>query len=144
MGNERLKTAFLILLVVAISAAFVAMIRAFLLTVLLAAIFSAMARPVYLRPEATGGDWRRLEATGGDWRRLEAWTRGRSALASVATIVLLLTLAFAPLAGLVSIVTREAVRVSRNARPWIEAPARFPLPPSLRRRPAPSCSFFIL
>jgi predicted PurR-regulated permease PerM len=134
MGNERLKTAFLILLVVAISAAFVAMIRAFLLTVLLAAIFSAMARPVYLRPEATGGDW----------RRLEAWTRGRSALASVATIVLLLTLAFAPLAGLVSIVTREAVRVSRNARPWIEAPARFPLPPSLRRRPAPSCSFFIL
>ena len=122
MGNERLKTAFLILLVVAISAAFVAMIRAFLLTVLLAAIFSAMARPVYLRPEATGGDW----------RRLEAWTRGRSALASVATIVLLLTLAFAPLAGLVSIVTREAVRVSRNAGPWIETPARFSLPPSLR------------
>ena len=100
MTQEQFRRSFLILLVVAISAAFLAMIRMFLLTILLAAIFAAMARPLYLR--------------------LQRWMWGRRALASVATILLLLVLVIAPLAGLVGIVTTEAVRVTRNVRPWIE------------------------
>ena len=40
MTETRFRQAFLLLLVMAISAAFVAMIRAFLLTILLAAIFA--------------------------------------------------------------------------------------------------------
>ena len=47
MTDGRFRSAFLILLVAAISAAFVAMIRGFLLTILLAAIFSALSYPVY-------------------------------------------------------------------------------------------------
>jgi predicted PurR-regulated permease PerM len=101
MTEERFRKAFLILLVLAISAAFVAMIRMFLLTMLLAAIFAGVARPLYLR--------------------LQRWLRGNGPLASVATIVLLLVLVVAPLILLAGAVTREALRVAENVRPWIEA-----------------------
>jgi predicted PurR-regulated permease PerM len=101
MNADRFRLAFLILLVAAISVAFVAMVRMFLLTILLAAIFAAMARPLYVR--------------------LQGWLWGRQALAAAATLVLMLTLVFAPLAGMVGIVTREAIRVTRNVRPWIQA-----------------------
>ena len=47
MTETRFRQAFLLLLVTAISAAFVAMIRAFLLTILLAAIFTGLSYPVY-------------------------------------------------------------------------------------------------
>jgi predicted PurR-regulated permease PerM len=45
MTETRFRQAFLLLLVTAISAAFVAMIRAFLLTILLAAIFAGLSYP---------------------------------------------------------------------------------------------------
>jgi predicted PurR-regulated permease PerM len=101
MTEERFRKAFLILLVVAISAAFVAMIRMFLLTILMAAIFAAVARPLYLR--------------------LQHWLRGNRALASVATLVLLLVLVITPLLLLAGAVASEALRVAANVRPWIEA-----------------------
>ena len=47
MTETRFRQAFLLLLVTAISAAFVAMIRSFLLTILLAAIFTGLSYPVY-------------------------------------------------------------------------------------------------
>ena len=68
MTDVRFRQAFLILLVAAVSIAFVAMIRAFLLTILMAAIFSGVAYPVY--------------------RRLRRLLGGRQALASITTIVL--------------------------------------------------------
>ena len=43
----EVRQVFLLLLVAAISAAFVAMIRPFLLTILLAAIFTGLTYPVY-------------------------------------------------------------------------------------------------
>ena len=49
MDNEKFQKAFVILLVVAISIAFVQMIRPFLLTILLAGIFSALSLPLYKR-----------------------------------------------------------------------------------------------
>lgn len=68
MTETRFRQAFLLLLVTAISAAFVAMIRAFLLTILLAAIFAGLSYPVY------------------------RWVLGRAgrrkALAAIATLVL--------------------------------------------------------
>jgi predicted PurR-regulated permease PerM len=101
MTEDRLRKAFLLLLVVAISASFVAMIRMFLLTILLAAIFAAVARPLYLR--------------------IQHVLRGRSALASAATLVLLLVLVITPLSMLAGAVANEALRVAENVRPWIEA-----------------------
>jgi hypothetical protein len=77
MTETRFRQAFLLLLVAAISVAFVAMVRAFLLTILLAAIFAGLSYPVY------------------EWmlRRV----RGRTALAAVATLLLLLVVVMAPL-----------------------------------------------
>jgi predicted PurR-regulated permease PerM len=65
MTETRFRQAFLLLLVAAISAAFVAMIRAFLLTILLAAIFAGLSYPVY------------------EW--MLGRVRGRTALAAIAT-----------------------------------------------------------
>jgi predicted PurR-regulated permease PerM len=77
MTETRFRQAFLLLLVAAISAAFVAMIRSFLVTILLAAIFAGLSYPVY------------------QWmlRRLG----GHRAMAAIATLVLLLALVIAPL-----------------------------------------------
>jgi hypothetical protein len=50
MTQIHFRQAFLLLLVTAISAVFVAMIRVFLLTILLAAIFAGLSYPVYHGP----------------------------------------------------------------------------------------------
>ena len=76
MTETRFRQAFLLLLVTAISAAFVAMIRAFLLTILLAAIFAGLSYPVY------------------EWILVRI--RGRKALAAIATLLLLLVLVMHP------------------------------------------------
>ena len=46
MTEDRFRKAFLILLVAAISIAFLTMIRTFILTSLMAAIFAGLARPL--------------------------------------------------------------------------------------------------
>ena len=100
MTETRFRQAFLLLLVAAISVAFVAMIRAFLLTILLAAIFTALSYPMY------GWFLRRF--------------RGRSALAAIATLVVLLTLVIAPLLAVLGAGANEALRVTETIRPQLE------------------------
>jgi predicted PurR-regulated permease PerM len=73
MTETGFRQVFLLLLVTAISAAFVAMIRAFLLTILLAAIFAGLSYPVY------------------QWILVRV--RGRKALAAIATLLVLLVMA---------------------------------------------------
>ena len=98
--RERIRKIFLVLLLVFISAIFVAMVRRFLVVLLLAAIFSAMARPVY--------------------RALLQFFRGRKHLASIATLVLLLLVIGLPAVFLGIIVVSEAIQVSDKVRPWVE------------------------
>jgi len=100
MTETRFRQAFLLLLVAAISAAFVAMIRAFLLTILLAAIFTALSYPVY------------------QW--LLGRLRGRAARAAIATLVLLLALVMAPLLAVLGAGANEALRVTETIRPRLE------------------------
>src|SRR5690349_8570593 len=100
MTETRFRQAFLLLLVTAISAAFVAMIRAFLLTILLAAIFAGLSYPVY--------EWI-LERVG-----------GRKALAAVATLLLLLVLVMAPLLGVLGAGANEALRVTETVKPRLQ------------------------
>jgi predicted PurR-regulated permease PerM len=100
MTETRFRQAFLLLLVSAISAAFVAMIRAFLLTILLAAIFTGLSYPVY--------------------RRLLRLVRGHEALAAIATLILLLTLVIAPLLAVLGAGANEALRVSETFRPRLQ------------------------
>lgn len=100
MSDARARRGFLLFLLVAITATFVAMTRGFLLAILLAAILSALAAPLYAR--------------------LERWCRGRRALASVLTLLLLLVLVVGPMLALVGIVTAEAFRVTASVRPWVQ------------------------
>ena len=100
MTETRFRQAFLLLLVTAISAAFVAMIRAFLLTILLAAIFTGLCYPVY------------------QW--LLGRLRGREALAAIATLALLLALVMAPLLAVLGAGATEALRVTETIRPRLQ------------------------
>jgi predicted PurR-regulated permease PerM len=100
MTETRFRQAFLLLLVTAISAAFVAMISAFLLTILLAAIFTALSYPVY--------------------QRLLGLFRGRRALAAIATLALLLVLVMAPLLAVLGAGANEALRVTETIRPRLQ------------------------
>jgi predicted PurR-regulated permease PerM len=98
-SRKRFRNSFLLLLTLGISILFLAMIRGFLMAVLLAAIFSGMAYPLY------------------KWilKRL----RGRRAWASGATILLLLLIIGLPLIGFLSLVAAQALDMSQAAGPWI-------------------------
>lgn len=100
MTETRFRQAFLLLLVAAISAAFVAMIRAFLVTILLAAIFTGLSYPVY------------------QW--LLGRLGGRQAVAALATLVLLLALVIAPLLAVLGAGANEALRVTETIRPRLQ------------------------
>lgn len=98
--ETRFRQAFLLLLVMAISAAFVAMIQALLLTILLAAIFAGLSYPVY------------------EW--ILGRIGGRKALAALATLLLLLVLVMAPLLGVLGAGANEALRVTETIRPRLQ------------------------
>jgi predicted PurR-regulated permease PerM len=98
--QARLRKIFLVVLLLFISAIFIAMVRRFLIVLLMAAIFSAMASPVY--------------------RGILHFFRGRKHPASIATLVLLLLVIGVPAVFLGIIVVSEAIQVSDKVRPWIE------------------------
>jgi predicted PurR-regulated permease PerM len=98
--QEKVRRIFLIILLVLVSAVFVAMIRRFLVVLVLAAILSALASPVYRR-------------------FLRVW-RGRKTLASASTLVILLGLVGIPFAGFLAIVVAEAIQVTQRVGPWIQ------------------------
>ena len=100
MTDTRFRHAFLILLVVAISAAFFAMVRVFLLTIVLAALFTGVAHPIYRRV---------LRAFG-----------GRATLAAIATLVLLLVLVIVPLLMVAGAVANEALRMNETIGPRLQ------------------------
>ena len=92
--DARFRKGFLLALVVAITAAFVFVIRDFLMTIFVAAIFSGLAHPLY--------------------RQLRKAFGGHEALASAGTLLIIVLLVGGPLVFVVSIVTTEAVRMSDN------------------------------
>src|SRR5262245_48556892 len=98
--DARFRKGFLLALVVAITAAFVYVVWDFLTTIFLAAIFSALAHPLYSRF---------LRAFG-----------GRGAMASVITLIALVVLVGGPLVFVGSVVTKEAVRVTENVTPFVK------------------------
>jgi predicted PurR-regulated permease PerM len=98
--------AFLVVMVAAISLLFLAMIRQFLITILLAAIFSAMAHPLY--------------------ERIARAYRGRRAWASLTTLLLILVVIIGPLLGFAGLVAREALRITEVVTPWAEQAIREP------------------
>jgi predicted PurR-regulated permease PerM len=98
--KTRFRQTFLLLLLAAISIAFVAMIRAFLLTILLAAIFTALSYPLYR------------------WF-LRAF-RNYSAVAAIATLLVLVVVVVGPLLTVLGAGANEALRVTETVRPALE------------------------
>lgn len=100
MSRGRSQKVFLILLLAAISIAFVAMIRQFLITIVLAAIFAGLSYPFYAR--------------------VLRLFRGRRIPAALCTVVAFLLLVVGPTLGVLGIVAREALRVSQAVLPWVQ------------------------
>jgi predicted PurR-regulated permease PerM len=119
--TTRFRHAFLIVLVVAISAAFVAMVRVFLLTIMLAALFAGVTHPAY--------------------RSMVLVFRGRARLAAIATLVLLLVLVIAPLLVVAGAVAGEARRVNETILPRLQQLVDEPGEFERRLRPIPGYEF---
>jgi predicted PurR-regulated permease PerM len=100
-GADRFRKAFLLLLVVGISLLFISVIRPFLLSVFLAAIFGGLVYPLF-------GWFRRAL---GDRRRLAALT----------TIAVLFVGVLIPTAAFLGVVANEAVQVGTRAQTWFLA-----------------------
>lgn len=100
-GALRFQQAFLLLLVALISLLFLLVIQRFLLAVFLAAVLAGMAYPLY--------------------RWILRKVRGRRALASIATLLVLVLGVALPLAGFLALVAAEAVQVSQGSGEWFEA-----------------------
>lgn len=121
MTVTRFRNAFLVLLVVAVSAAFLVMVRAFLLTILMAAIFTGVAYPLYR------------------WigRRLG----GHDRIAALATLLVLLILVIAPVLSVLGIAAGEAIRVNETLSPRIQALIDEPGELDRRLRPLPGYDY---
>jgi predicted PurR-regulated permease PerM len=100
MTEARFRKTFLLLLVIAISVCFLAMLRPFLTTILLAAIFSGLAHPLY--------------------SRILRVVRGNRPLASALTLLLTLILVVVPMLAILGVVVNQALRVTESITPVIE------------------------
>ena len=99
MNKSHFNRAFLLLLLIGITALFVKMIRPFLMAIFLAAIFAGLSAPLY--------------------RRILRLFRGRRALTSLATLLLLLLLVIIPFSALLGVIANEAFHIAERVRPWV-------------------------
>lgn len=100
MRKTILNNVILLVFVLVISTIFVSMVYNFLMVILIAAIFSGLAMPLY--------------------RWFERLFRGRKSLSSAMTLLTMAVILIFPLLTLLGIVTAEAIKVSRSVGPWIE------------------------
>lgn len=100
MQQANLNRFVVLLCAFLVTAVFLSMIRQFLMAILLAGIFSSLAHPIY--------------------RRFERWFGGRRALASVVTLLLIVTGILLPLGGLLGMITAQAIEVGQSVAPWIK------------------------
>jgi predicted PurR-regulated permease PerM len=100
MNEARFRKAFLLVLVIGVSLAFLAMLRPFLTTILMAAVFSGLAHPLYAR--------------------LHRALSGNRPLAAGLTLVLTLVLVVAPLLAILGVVVNQAIRVTESIGPVVQ------------------------
>ncbi len=101
MTRDSIHKATLLLLLIVISAVFLAMIRHFLLALLLAGIFAALTSPLF--------------------RQFEKWFGGRRQLASLSTVMVIVIVLILPLGGLLGVMTAQAIKVGQSVTPWVQA-----------------------
>lgn len=98
--GRKFEGIFLIVLALVITALFFAMIRRFMVTIFLAAVFSGMVYGLY--------------------KRLTRWLRGRKNTAAILTILIFVTVLIVPLTGFLGIVVSQAIDVTAAVGPWIQ------------------------
>jgi predicted PurR-regulated permease PerM len=106
MNRPELKKIIVLVMVLLISIVFISMIRNFIMAILLAGIFSTMAKPLF--------------------KSLARLFRGRESLASMVTLLFFFLIIVIPLAGLLGIVAGQAYKISKEIEPWIEQWASSP------------------
>lgn len=101
-SQRRSQRRFLLFLVFIMSILFLWMVRAFLITMLLGAIFTAMAMPLH--------------------RVVRRWVGGdpRSSLAAAFSLLILIVAVGLPIFVFLGIVATQALEISEAARPWLE------------------------
>jgi predicted PurR-regulated permease PerM len=96
----KFRTVFVLILVLAISGLFVAVAWPFLQTLLIAAMLAGLCHPLY--------------------RWLLRVLRGRTSLASLGTLLILMLIIFGPLSALLGVVVSQALTISEHAIPWLQ------------------------
>jgi predicted PurR-regulated permease PerM len=104
--RQKAYRAFVLLLVVVVSAVFLYMIRGFLVTVLMAAIFAGLSYPIFTR--------------------VLPLVRGSRPAASVLTLLIVLLVIVGPVVAFLGIVATEAVSISQSVTPWVTEQLREP------------------
>jgi len=100
MNQKLVNRAVLVLVLVAISLLFLGIVKPFLVAIFLAALFAALSNPLY--------------------QKLLKYFRGREALASIVTLILLTLFVFVPV-GFVAVATvSQAVDISAAAKPFVQ------------------------
>ena len=100
MTEDRFRKAFLLILVIAITVAFVAMLWEFATTILIASIFSGLVSPLYTRLKRTVG--------------------GNQPLASALTLVIVLVVVIVPVLVVLGVVVNQAIRITGDVSPVVE------------------------
>lgn len=100
VNRERFRAGFVLLLVVAVSAFFLAVMWPFLKPLVVGAMFAGLCRPLY------------------HW--LGRLLKGRHSLAAALTLLIVFLLVAGPLSAFVGVVVSQALHVSESAIPWVQ------------------------
>lgn len=100
ISRAKLRTAFVLLLVLAVSALFLAVAWPFLKALLLGALLAGLSRPLY------------------HW--VTRLVGGRKSLGAALTLLLLLVLVAGPVSAFIGLVVNQALNVSERAIPWAQ------------------------
>jgi len=100
ISATRFRGAFVLILVLAVSALFLAVCWPFLKPLLLGAMLAGLSRPLY------------------NW--VLRVVKGRASLAAIITLILLFILVAGPISAFVGVVVSQALTVSEHAIPWVQ------------------------
>lgn len=100
MKKETLSRVTLITLIVVISSVFLSMIHQFLMAIFMAALFSAIVKPLHTR--------------------LTNRLNGRDNVASIFTVFGIIALVLTPLSILITIVITQAISIGQSVTPWVQ------------------------
>jgi len=100
MKSPNFMKASVLVLTLLVSALFFAMLKPYVITILMAAISAGLANPLYVR--------------------MVRWMGGRRQLAAGLTLLLVLIAVIVPIVSVLGMAAEQAIEVSTTARPWIQ------------------------